>query len=251
MQKLFHYGPIGAHLEWLWQRQEFKFYWDPMNWPFMPHLNVDWYVNTRLGFESVSHLPQDVPGQGSRRDLSFENVVPHVKVIAYDCCAAVGAVGDDFMRAFGVLRNVPDYNARSRHRVFGRGAKDLGGIDPGRLAEVMNVFLLGGLLSTYRKAREMPGFNTIKHVPRYSRYDAADFVENILPWLKKAQEYKDKAKKLKDKGDIGQAKTEESNARKMEEQLSKIVGKGRKLPTRDDIPYEQLFQEAMKRVSRR
>jgi hypothetical protein len=32
MRQLFQYGPIGAHLRWMWMRMEFKFFWDPFNW---------------------------------------------------------------------------------------------------------------------------------------------------------------------------------------------------------------------------
>jgi hypothetical protein len=38
---LIEYGPIGAHLSWLYQRLEFKFFWDPFNTPYIPRLNPE------------------------------------------------------------------------------------------------------------------------------------------------------------------------------------------------------------------
>ncbi|KAK4236421.1 hypothetical protein C8A03DRAFT_35698 [Achaetomium macrosporum] len=258
MQQLFNYGPIGAHLRWLWQRQEFKFFWDPLNWPFMPQLDVGWYLNTRLG------LARDSPEfrRLKQSDLNFEMVAPLVQVIAYDCCAAVGAVGDDFMREMGVLGNLPDYNLAShKHRVFGRQPTDMGGINTANLSKVMEVFLLGGLLSTYRAAKETPGFQQLKHNPKASPYDASHFLKNVLPLMKKMNEHKDKAKNLRkdidntrDAAEIKKltelARKEEAEAVKAENSLRAAVGPNvKKLPTRDDLPYEQLYQEAMKRVS--
>ncbi|KAK0737349.1 hypothetical protein B0T21DRAFT_401348 [Apiosordaria backusii] len=150
-QKLFQLGPIGAHLEWMWLRQEFKFYYDPINDPYMPHLDVGWYLSTRLGLKKDSELFQ----QYVKSIPPFKEIIPLIKVIAYDCCAAVGAVGDDFMRSFGILQDpIPEYN-KSVHRVFGRAADDMGGINTEQLAKVMEVFLLGGLLATKDHAEEL------------------------------------------------------------------------------------------------
>ncbi|KAK3311073.1 uncharacterized protein B0T15DRAFT_385450 [Chaetomium strumarium] len=230
MQRLFKYGPIGAHLRWSWLRQEFKFFWDPMNWPFMPHLKVDWYLNTRLGLEKNSPKFNHLKEKSETLGLGFEEVAEDVKVIAYDCCAAVGVVGDDFMREFGVLEN----RNVGQHRIFGESSDDLGGINPKKLSEVMQAFLLGGLKSTYDAANQMGGFQTLKHNPKASPYNARDFLSKILPLMKKMEEYKNR--------------NEEGKARQIESKLRDIVGK---VPTRDDIPYEQLYQEVVQRQRRK
>ncbi|KAK4197145.1 hypothetical protein QBC40DRAFT_309310 [Triangularia verruculosa] len=151
-QKLFQLGPISAHLEWQWLRQEFKFYYDPLNDPYMPQLDLGWYLSTRLNLSKDSDLYQ----QFVESIPPFKDIIPLIKVIAYDCCAAVGAVGDDFMTSMGILEpdKIPDYN-KGIHRVFGQGDKDMGGINTDQLAKVMEVFILGGLLATKDHAEQL------------------------------------------------------------------------------------------------
>ncbi|KAK3897938.1 hypothetical protein C8A05DRAFT_19393 [Staphylotrichum tortipilum] len=267
MQQLFTLGPIGAHLQWLWLRQEFKFYWDPYNWPFMPRLDPSWYLTTRLGLDKSSpryaQLLKDP-------HLPFATARQDIKVIAYDCCAAVGAVGDDFMRAFGVLapeEDVPAYNrAAHQHRVFGKAPADLGGIDASRLAGVMEAFLLGGLKATAAHAAGRPGFEKgIEHTPVEAAYDLDVFLREMLPRMKviegqkkTAKNCEDEAKKIAEKeGKSGakyrelakQAAEAKERARKVERELAKVPGlEGRALPTRDQLPYEQLYQRAMSQL---
>ncbi|KAK4185720.1 hypothetical protein QBC35DRAFT_297302 [Podospora australis] len=164
-KKLFGLGPIGAHLKWMWLRQEFKFYWDSNNDPFMPHLNFGWYLNTRLGLPKGSEKYNEwINGKPPR----FRAVYPHIRIIPYDCCAAVGAVGDDFMRAMGVLGSadsLPDYNKTKpcEHRMFGRSPDDLGGINPSQLAKVMETFLHGALLATHKKGEQHIHAKSVEH----------------------------------------------------------------------------------------
>jgi len=219
MQKLFKYGPIGAHLEWLWKRQEFKFYWDPFNWPFMDYLNVGWYLNTRLGLDKESADYEKF----SQSNPSFAEAIPHIKTILYDGCAAVGAVGDDFMRAMQLLKpeeQMPAYNRPSvaghSHRVFGKAANDLGGINPARLAKVMETFLLGSLLATHKQAESVIPRNMVKHSYDTSTVTLDQFRET----------YKEKV--------------EEKKRRRAEGYTGPIpLG---------NVPYEKLFQQAMRGV---
>ncbi|KAK0707812.1 hypothetical protein B0H67DRAFT_447566, partial [Lasiosphaeris hirsuta] len=145
-QSLSSYGPIGEHLLWSWLRQEFKFYWDPLHNPYMEHLNFEWYLKTRLVLDPDSKEF----AQFMKAPPDFKTIVPMTKVIAYDGCAAMGAVGDDVMRVLGIMDDVlPACNTAShQHRVFGASKDDLGGVDGVRLGAAFKVFFLGGLMAT-------------------------------------------------------------------------------------------------------
>ena len=266
MKELFQYGPIGAHLEWLWMRQEFKFYWDPFNWPFMSHLTKGWYFNTRLGMDKDSEQFKKLV---QLREVPFSYAMPHIKVIAYDCCAAVGAVGDDFMRAMGILvpeDQVPAYNtAEHGHRVFGKAANDLGGIKAPVLAKVMEAFLLGGLRATAPKASKMPGFQTLQHETMSSELDL-DLFENLLPFLKeealhmeiarnftKDAKIKEKAGDVKGSNDLLAKAREEKRAAagcrgKLLQRFPEATKQLGHPPTRNDIPYEKLYRREMEKL---
>jgi hypothetical protein len=265
MEELFKYGPLGAHLEWLWMRQEFKFYWDPFNWPFMDFLNTDWYLNTRLGMGKTTTDFKSYQG----KELPFHEAAPKIKVIAYDGCAAVGAVGDGFMRAMGILdpdNKLPDYNRPSvaghPHRVFGKAAdepdrrdpENLGGIDPGRLANVLRTFLLGSLRATAEKAKLKIPSSTIRHSTVPATVNVAAFKDKML--LQKHKKELQAAQKglddAKNQGNTQEARRYEKaiNGRRklIAETEAKIkAAEGGKIvmPKRDDVPYEQLYQEAM------
>ncbi|EAQ89427.1 predicted protein [Chaetomium globosum CBS 148.51] len=266
MKQLFKYGPIGAHLEWLWMRQEFKFYWDPFNWPFMDFLNTDWYLNTRLGYGKESKEFKALQGT----DLSFADAAPKIKVIAYDGCAAVGAVGDDFMRAMGILGHeghLPDYNRPAvsghPHRVFGREAdkpgelnpEKLGGINPSQLASTIKTFLLGSLMATAAKAEEKIPRASIRHKTVPATVDVAVFKDKILLQrnAKIMDELKEKladAKAKKDQTKAGDYETALRTRREMTREAEARVkaAEGGKIvmPTRAQVPYEQLYEEAMR-----
>lgn len=263
MEQLFALGPIGSHLQWLWLRQEFKFYWDPYNWQFLPHLDKGWYLNTRLGLDPKSTEYAELVKNDK---LPFTTAKPEIKVIAYDCCAAVGAVGDDFMRAFGVLApaaKLPAYNLASHnHRVFGKAPGDLGGINPDRLAFVMKTFLLGGLAATAKAASKTLGVSEIEHEAVQSKYDLDTFLGRMMPLMKEIEAGQKKAKGLRDqaakvakeegKGGryrelMKQVWAEEGKVKVKENALREVPGvrKEEKLPTKAQVPYEQLYQRAM------
>ncbi|KAH6628111.1 hypothetical protein F5144DRAFT_613848 [Chaetomium tenue] len=266
MKQLFKYGPIGAHLEWLWMRQEFKFYWDPFNWPFMDFLNTDWYLNTRLGYAKTSKEFKELQGT----DLSFADAAPKIKVIAYDGCAAVGAVGDDFMRAMGILGHeghLPDYNRPAisghPHRVFGKAAdkpgelnpENLGGINPDQLASVIETFLLGSLMATSAKAEEKIPRASIKHKTVPATVDVAAFKDKILLQrnAKIMNQLKEQLADAKAKKDAATARNYEAALRTRREVVAEAearvkAAEGGKIvmPTRAQVPYEQLYEEAMR-----
>jgi hypothetical protein len=268
MEGLFQYGPIGAHLQWLWKRQEFKFYWDPFHWPHRPFLGVPWYLNTRLGLDRKSQEFETLKTTG----ISFTDAAPMIKVIAYDCCAAVGAVGDDFMRVMGVLeeKDMPAYNkAKHGHRVFGKEPDDQGGINISKLVGVMETFLLGGLMATHNlPINKTDEFKTLTHEPVESPYDLNLFLTTMMPVMKvirdhetNAEKYDEDAAKAKKSGDTPEferlrklAKQERGLAdgptgRVALSAITKIKDRAM-LPTKADIPYEELFQDAMKKAER-
>ena len=267
MEGLFQYGPIGAHLQWLWKRQEFKFYWDPFHWPHRPFLGVGWYLNTRLGLDKESEKFKAL----MRTGISFTDAAPMVKVIAYDCCAAVGAVGDDFMREMGVLReekDLPGYNkAKHGHRVFGKEPDDQGGINISRLVEVMETFLLGGLMATHNlPISKTDEFKTLTHEHVKSRFKLDFFLEKMMPVMKvirdhetKAEEYDKGAAKAKKSGELPECERLRKLAKGERALADGPTGKAKlsvitgiedrtKLPTKSDIPYEELFQDAMEKA---
>lgn len=269
MEGLFQYGPIGAHLQWLWKRQEFKFYWDPFNWPHRPFLGVSWYLSTRLGLDKEKDKKQFE--ELMKNGISFTDAAPMVKVIAYDCCAAVGAVGDDFMRAMGVLKDdndIPAYNKKAhRHRVFGKEPDDQGGISIPRLVKVMETFLLGGLMATHNlPINKTAEFKSLTHVPVKSKFKLDVFLEKMMPVMTairdheiNADKHEEDAEKAKTAGNLqecgrlkGLAKRERASAEGLKGKLCGITGikDKTKLPTKDDIPYEELFQVAMEKADK-
>ncbi|KAK4140413.1 uncharacterized protein C8A04DRAFT_14977 [Dichotomopilus funicola] len=259
MTSLFDIGPIGAHLEWLWMRLEFKFYWDPFNWPFLPHLNVDWYLNTRLGLAPNSPEAAEIRRAGG---LPFHAAAPKIKVLAYDLCAAMGATGDDFMRSLGIMapeNQMPPYNrAAHRHRIFGAAPGDLGGIDPSRLSTVMEAFVLGGLLASQRHANQLIPRDSVQHTPVKSKIKLPIFHDKIAmrnhatrqAELAKAAAEADAAGKKQTARRLQQdADSEGAEARKLEEKIKKAEKVTKvTMPNRGEIPYEELYQEAMRGI---
>ncbi|KAK3349756.1 hypothetical protein B0T25DRAFT_548880 [Lasiosphaeria hispida] len=237
-QSLSSYGPIGQHFLWSWLRQEFKFYWDPLHNPYMEHLNLEWYLKTRLvldpdseEFSRFMNTPPD-----------FKTIVPMNKVIAYDGCAAMGAVGDDVMRALGIMDEVlPAYNtAAHQHRVFGASKDDLGGVDGVSLGAAFKVFFLGGLLATHKYAESIIPAQTVRH--EISTYSVdLDTFHAQLPYLAPWKALKAKAKALGAAGDIWGQRRAEGEADKLK--AEKLNAKFPKVP--DVVPYELLYQEAM------
>ncbi|KAL2257068.1 hypothetical protein VTK26DRAFT_709 [Humicola hyalothermophila] len=268
MKDLFQYGPIGQHLGWVWQRQEFKFFWDPFNIPYMPHLTVEWYLKTRLGLRTDSDMYKDLLGRAKNGNLTFAKVAPLNRTVAYDCCAAVGAVGDDFLQAFDILPSAKSkefkqkywYNepelANHSHRIFGKAEGDLGGINATRLAKVMEVFLQGALLSTFENADEMLNQKSVNHSEVTTIFDNLDLWErNILPPLKVYMKHEANIRKLeammeggtRDK-ELHQALQNEKAARRQAEcvvvDALRRNGLPAKVPSEHEIPYEAMFKKA-------
>jgi len=231
-------GPIGTHLSWLFPRQEFKFYWDPFNAPFQPRLNKEWYLKTRLVLKSDTELFNELKNSPP----SFREVLPMIKVIAYDGCAAMGAVGDDIMLALGIIGdNIPVYNMAShQHRIFGAGEGDLGGINGRRLGDAFEAFLCGALMATHHDAEQLIPSSSVRHEQQNYRVGLGIF-EHQLPFLQQCMKLEDKAKQGDEmsRGQLAQLKSEN---------LPGELGAYPKVPALQDIPYELLYQDAIQQV---
>ncbi|VBB73136.1 Putative protein of unknown function [Podospora comata] len=249
-QELFQLGPIGAHLEWMWLRQEFKFYYDPLNDPYMPQLDVGWYLNTRLNLSRKSDLFQQL----AKSMPPFQEVVPLIKVIAYDCCAAVGAVGEDFMKVFHVLdpsvkqqapldKTLSEHERlfndnKTIHRVFGRTQGDMGGINADQLASVMEVFILGGLLATKDHAEKLlqtksPSTAIPDHEPMQYKNTLENWehdrqqplITEVKRCRKELQGLKDKQADAQDSLELARTAKSHDRVRQAEDTLNEVVGK--------------------------
>ncbi|KAK1754189.1 hypothetical protein QBC47DRAFT_423862 [Echria macrotheca] len=263
------YGPIGAHLAWVYRRLEFKFFWDPFNAPYMPRLDPKWYVTTRLGLNVESNPFKDF----DKSPPGFIQVLPHSKIIAYDGCAAIGTVGDHIMRALGIMSEPEPYNkAAHQHRLFGRTQNDLGGINALKLRETLRVFFFGALKFTSKSAEQLIPSRSIKH--KVDDYKVTlDIFDQQVPYLKKSRELAEAAKKKEiDMEELERLQTEKgldrSEAEKelrriqreeelkqlqakkglerseAEEELERIkAAQGGEVPK--EIPYELLYQRAV------
>ncbi|KAL1835901.1 hypothetical protein VTJ49DRAFT_5901 [Mycothermus thermophilus] len=271
MNDLFQHGPVGKHLEWQWRRLEYKFWFDPHYWPFRPMLDKEWYLKRRCGLQETS---QDFR-QYKARGVDFSTASKQlIGVIAYDCCAAVGAVGDDFMREMGILReetdNFPDYNKSGQiHRVFGdkvyEGDNTLGGINPGPLSNVMQAFLLSALMATVTFDK---GFHqtyskdiALCQAPKFSVDTALEpfsnrpdeFLTVLLPLMRSAGDNPTMARtrwSLKKKAAADGQKFRELVKSKFPGWYSRHNdGKtgGEVLPNRSHFPYEALFQDFLRK----
>ncbi|KAJ4290068.1 hypothetical protein N0V88_006573 [Collariella sp. IMI 366227] len=262
MESLFELGPIGAHLKWLWMRQEFKFFWDPYNWLYAPHLHVKWYLRTRLGLTENELIFKEL--EESRPSL--DKVAPYVKVIAYDCCAAIGAVGDDFMKKMGVMGELKGYNLEThKHRVFGKKSDDLGGIEAEGLVKVMETFLFGGLKHAHQITKDDPRLKELQEDHVYctgdpskpsKSYSLGVFKDKILPLMKELTDHQGKAEKFREdaKKLLLAAEHEEKEIKRKELKKKLVpllqVESEDDVPNRDTfvIPYEELYQEAMQKI---
>ncbi|KAK0644130.1 hypothetical protein B0T16DRAFT_417193 [Cercophora newfieldiana] len=236
------YGPIGRHLQWLRERQEFKFYWDPYNAPFRSWLDPSWFLRIRCAMDPKS----EKFFKFSKSPPSFREALPEIKVIVYDGCAAMGAVGDDIMRALGIMGDdikVPEYNkAAHQHRIFGAGVGDLGGISGEQLGSMFEVFLLGALKRTKDAAEGLIPSDSVEHQVEQYRVGLHIFKHQV-PFLKEGNTLAEKTKNQK----ISESEREQANkALKTlkSEFLPGELGNWPKVPAILDIPYELLYQEA-------
>jgi hypothetical protein len=268
---LVDHGPIGTHLSWLYRRQEFKFYWDPYHAPYMPHLDPGWYATTRLCLDPLSKeyakFTKTVP--------EFQDVVPYSKVIAYDGCAAMGAVGDDVMLALGVLLPadaVPAYNkAPHRHRIFGRGLdargkpdpSDLGGIDGARLADAFQVFFYGALRATKDYAGRLIDPKAVRHRPVDRETLTPLHVFDMQTWY--IREVKAMKAELKEKAAEAKVAREGPEKKRLEEEVQALEARIKecesaelkavvngvektfpRVPDPKQYPYPLLYERAVK-----
>lgn len=267
------HGPIGTHLSWLYRRQEFKFYWDPYHAPYMPHLDPGWYATTRLCLdprsEEYAKFTQTIP--------EFQDVVPYSKVIAYDGCAAMGAVGDDVVLAMGVLRPadaVPAYNkAAHRHRIFGRGLddqgkpdpSDLGGIDGPKLADTFQVFFYGALHATKDFAGKLIDPKAVRHKPvDHAALTPLKVFDEQTLYIREVKamkaELKAMAGRVKEVGDEAERKRLQSELQALEARIKEyekaeftavVDGAERtfpKVPDPKEYPYPLLYERAERAV---
>ncbi|KAK4443503.1 hypothetical protein QBC34DRAFT_211012 [Podospora aff. communis PSN243] len=229
------YGPIGAHLSWLYERQEFKFFWDPFNAPFIPRLDNYWYLTTRCIMDPTT----EKFAAYMKSPPPFHEILPQTKAIAYDGCAAMGAVGDDVMQALGIMGDhipVPEYN-KKRHRIFGRAVGDLGGVNGRRLGDVLQVFLFGALRHSKDAAEALIPSDSVRHLPE-EYANGLDVFEKQVPHLKRSQEIVDEKKQG--------VNTHEKELERL--QTGMIEVDGREYPMIPNkaggIPYELLYQQA-------
>jgi hypothetical protein len=177
------------------------------------------------------------------------------------------------MREMGVLKDekdIPAYNkAKHGHRVFGKEPTDQGGISISRLVDVMETFLLGGLMATHNlPINKTDEFKTLIHEPVKSRFELDFFLKRMMPVMKmiwdheaKAEEYEKNAEKAKTSGDLPEFERLRKLAKGERALANGPTGKGAlstitgikdhaKLPSKDTIPYEELFQVAMDKAAK-
>ena len=99
--------PLGAHLEVIEKQQDAAFYegaCDPAK-RFAPNLDQDWFLYGKTDW--YDRYPK-VPADGSPQILppsgkTPEAIIPYTKLVFYDVLAAIGAAGDDVIRAIQIL----------------------------------------------------------------------------------------------------------------------------------------------------
>jgi len=263
---LVKYRPIGAHLSWLYKRLEFKFFWDPFNAPYMPHLNPEWYLKTRFALDFNSTLFKDF----NTSPPEFTQALAYNKVITYNGCAAIGTVGDGIMDALDIMGDLEPYNkAAHQHRLFGCVENDLGKVNTVKLGAALRVFFLGALKSMSKSVEELIPSHIIKHnVVDYKV--TLDIFDKQSPYLKESRELVDAAKEKKvdrekelerlqtEKGlerfqaekelewiqaeeEMKRLKAEEKLKRLKSEKLPQPYSEHPKVLDAKDIPYELLY----------
>jgi hypothetical protein len=153
-------GPLGHYLRWVSAYQDYKYYFDALYKPFMPHLGKIWLLEIYMGLNCDSDEFLEMLDQ----PLSFHTFLKTGKFPAYDACAAMGALGDDVLQCLGILSTSAKPSELYPHRMFGKSRNDLGGVDASKLKWVLQVLLQGLLKATYKRAEEI----TLTAILRYS-----------------------------------------------------------------------------------
>jgi inosine-uridine nucleoside N-ribohydrolase len=231
-------GPVGDHLRWVSDHQDFKFWWDAFNKPFMPHLNGDWFKKICLGIEVDSEEFRGMRNQ----PLSFQKAMQFGTFPAYDACAAMGALGDHVLQCLGILSMPLDVSNSQTHRMFGKSRDDLGGINAANLKSAMEAFIKGSLRATQELAEKMIPSDSIHYsTPSYNV--TWEIFQQQMPHLQKLEAFK-QTKGIKDE-DVERFSKEMFGDNKLLDDSGKPVkdldGKDcPMIPT--TIPYEDLYQ---------
>lgn len=209
-------GPLGHHIRWVSKRQEFKYGWDAIHKPFLPHLNKEWFFSTR----KAGTFP------------------------AYDACAAMGALGDGVLRSLGILNGLPSTNTYShRHRVFGASRDDLGGIDAAKLKFSIQVFLEGSLRVTSNHAEALIPTETLSYPAPKNNITWETFLMQ-MPHLEKMEAFRRAAGRPTEEA-IEKFKRGAFGENKLQDEYGNTVKdlEGRDCPMiPETIPYEMLYQ---------
>jgi hypothetical protein len=155
---------VGHHLRWVSAHQEFKFWWDAFNKPFMPHLNEDWFKKVCLGIDLDSEEFRDMKNQ----PLPFQEAMKFGTFPVYDACAAMGALGDHVLQCLDILSTTPGESDLQKHRMFGKSANELGGVNAAKMKAAMETFIKGSLRATHELAENMIPSDSIQYyIPSY------------------------------------------------------------------------------------
>ncbi|KAK7219332.1 hypothetical protein V2G26_007335 [Clonostachys chloroleuca] len=212
-------GPVGKHLNWKLPRQLYGFYWDALNKPFKPHLDKAWLLETHMRIDRTNPAFQTMIAE----PLSFGKFVDQTKLPAYDACAAMGALGDPFLRRLGILENTQEISDQS-YRMFGESPGNLGGINPENLNLALRVFLRGSIKASYENASKLISGRITWFVPSYET--TLESFKKKLPYLRENAH-----NKIEDGTERGIKKD------KFSKPIQGIEDEG--------PPYELLFQEEM------
>ncbi|CAI6068073.1 unnamed protein product [Clonostachys chloroleuca] len=178
-------GPLGHHLRWVSAHQDYKYYFDALHKPFMPHLGKTWLLEIYMGLNRDSDEFLEMLDQ----PLSFHTFLKTGKFPAYDACAAMGALGDDVLQCLGILSTSAKPSELHPHRMFGKSRNDLGGVDASKLKWVLQVFLQGSLKATYKRAEEIIPTSTLRYSsPSYSI--TLDIFRRQQPYMEILEDFK-------------------------------------------------------------
>jgi hypothetical protein len=121
--------------------------------------------------------------------LPFQTFLKAAKYPAYDACAAIGTLDPEILGCLGILKPSTDLGQVQTHRMFGQSREDLGGIDAKRLKWVLQVFIKGALISTYKRAEEMIPTSSLRYSsPVYNV--SLDIFKQQWPYLKMVEDFK-------------------------------------------------------------
>ncbi|CAG9953991.1 unnamed protein product [Clonostachys rosea f. rosea IK726] len=106
-------GPLGYHIGWLADRKDYKYYFDALHQPFMPHLGKEWLLEIYMGIPRDSKEFQEILSQ----PLPFQTFLKAAKYPAYDACAAIGTLDPEILRCLGILEPSTGLGQVQTHRL--------------------------------------------------------------------------------------------------------------------------------------